>query len=121
MPDLWRNSTRGAIRWINPAPGNIRGKPPVSLAASTSAAAPCSASDTAVCTAGSPISNAADKAVNAGKVVKVHKCLICGKLTDNAKYRPFCSKRCADIDLGTWFAEGYVIEGKAPVDEEEGE
>ena len=82
---------------------------------STSAAAPCSASDTAVCTAGSPISNAADK------VVKVHKCPICGKLTDNAKYRPFCSKRCADIDLGTWFAEGYVIEGKAPVDEEEGE
>ena len=80
-----------------------------------------SASDTAVCTAGSPISNAADKAVNAGKVVKVHKCPICGKLTDNAKYRPFCSKRCADIDLGTWFAEGYVIEGKAPVDEEEGE
>jgi endogenous inhibitor of DNA gyrase (YacG/DUF329 family) len=54
-------------------------------------------------------------------VVKVHKCPICGKLTDNAKYRPFCSKRCADIDLGTWFAEGYVIEGKAPVDEEEGE
>ena len=81
--------------------------PAASPDASTSAAAPCSASDTAVCTAGSPISNAADKAVNAGKVVKVHKCQICGKLTDN--------------DLGTWFAEGYVIEGKAPVDEEEGE
>lgn len=95
--------------------------PAASPTASTSAAAPCSASDTAVCTAGSSISNAADKAVNAGKVVKVHKCPICGKLTDNAKYRPFCSKRCADIDLGTWFAEGYVIEGKAPVDEEEGE
>ena len=62
---------------------------PVSLAASTSAAAPCSASDTAVCTAGSPISNAADKAVNAAKWSKVHKCPICGKLTDNAKYRPF--------------------------------
>ena len=89
--------------------------PAASPTASTSAAAPCSASDTAVCTAGSPISNAA------GKVVKVHKCPICGKLTDNAKYRPFCSKRCADIDLGTWFAEGSVIEGKAPVDEEEGE
>lgn len=63
--------------------------PAASPDASTSAAAPCSASDTAVCTAGSPISNAADKAVNAGKVVKVHKCPICGKLTDNAKYRPF--------------------------------
>lgn len=92
-----------------------------SPAASASASASCSASDTAVCSNGSPISNAADNAVNTGKVVKVHKCPICGKLTDNAKYRPFCSKRCADIDLGTWFAEGYVIEGKAPVDEEEGE
>ncbi len=58
---------------------------------------------------------------NSTKVVKVHKCPICGKLTDNLKYRPFCSKRCADIDLGNWFTEGYVIEGKAPVDEEEGE
>lgn len=95
--------------------------PTASPAASASASASCSASDTAVCSNGSPISNAADNAVNTDKVVKVHKCPICGKLTDNAKYRPFCSKRCADIDLGTWFAEGYVIEGKAPVDEEEGE
>lgn len=55
------------------------------------------------------------------KVVKVHKCPICGKLTDSAKYRPFCSKRCADIDLGMWFNESYVIEGKAQADEEEGE
>lgn len=54
-------------------------------------------------------------------VVKVHKCPICHKLTDNAKYRPFCSKRCADIDLGSWFTESYVIEGKAPIDEEESE
>jgi len=58
---------------------------------------------------------------NQSKVIKVHKCPICGKLTDNIKYRPFCSKRCADIDLGTWFSEGYVIEGKNPIDEEEGE
>jgi hypothetical protein len=54
-------------------------------------------------------------------VVKVHKCPICSKLTDNAQYKPFCSKRCADIDLGRWFGESYVIEGKAPVDEEESE
>lgn len=54
-------------------------------------------------------------------IVKVHKCPICGQLTDNAKYRPFCCKRCADIDLGNWFDEGYVIEGKVPIDEEESE
>lgn len=54
-------------------------------------------------------------------VVKVHKCPICGNLTDNAAYRPFCSKRCADVDLGNWFTQSYVIEGKAPIDEQEGE
>jgi endogenous inhibitor of DNA gyrase (YacG/DUF329 family) len=26
------------------------------------------------------------------------------------KYRPFCSKRCADVDLGQWLNEGYRIE-----------
>jgi endogenous inhibitor of DNA gyrase (YacG/DUF329 family) len=24
-------------------------------------------------------------------------------------YRPFCSRRCADIDLGRWFGEEYRI------------
>ncbi len=51
-------------------------------------------------------------------VIKLHKCPICSKMTDNTKYRPFCSKRCADIDLGNWFTQSYVIEGKAPIDEE---
>ena len=51
-------------------------------------------------------------------VIKLHACPICSKMTDNTKYRPFCSKRCADIDLGNWFSQSYVIEGKAPIDEE---
>ncbi len=25
------------------------------------------------------------------------------------RYRPFCSKRCADIDLGRWLKGGYAI------------
>lgn len=45
-------------------------------------------------------------------------CPICEKDTD-AKYRPFCSKRCADIDLGKWLSEGYVISG-SDSDEEDG-
>jgi hypothetical protein len=24
------------------------------------------------------------------------------------KYRPFCSKRCADLDLAKWFNGGYA-------------
>jgi endogenous inhibitor of DNA gyrase (YacG/DUF329 family) len=43
--------------------------------------------------------------------IKQHKCPICSKLTSNQEYRPFCSKRCSDIDLGNWFGEKYVIEG----------
>ena len=54
------------------------------------------------------------------KVVKVHKCPICSKLTDNYEYRPFCSKRCSDIDLGNWFTESYIIEGnQTSTDEQE--
>jgi len=32
-------------------------------------------------------------------------------------FRPFCSRRCADIDLGRWLSGGYAIaadEGKKP-------
>ncbi|MDD4557064.1 MAG: DNA gyrase inhibitor YacG [Alphaproteobacteria bacterium] len=37
------------------------------------------------------------------------KCPICHKEQKDAKYKPFCSKRCADIDLGNWFGEKYTI------------
>lgn len=35
-------------------------------------------------------------------------CPICGKPADPA-FRPFCSKRCADVDLQRWFAGRYAI------------
>lgn len=35
-------------------------------------------------------------------------CPICTKPA-NPAYRPFCSRRCADIDLGRWFSESYAI------------
>nr|WP_136682612.1 DNA gyrase inhibitor YacG [Rhodobacter xinxiangensis] len=35
-------------------------------------------------------------------------CPICAKETD-PKYRPFCSKRCADVDLGRWLKGSYAI------------
>ncbi|RGP38920.1 DNA gyrase inhibitor YacG [Pseudotabrizicola alkalilacus] len=43
-------------------------------------------------------------------------CPICKKDTD-PKYRPFCSRRCADVDLGRWLTESYAI--PAPEGEEE--
>ena len=41
-------------------------------------------------------------------------CPICKKMSV-AKYRPFCSKRCADVDLQRWFTGSYAI----PVVEED--
>lgn len=36
------------------------------------------------------------------------KCPICGKPVE-PKYRPFCSQRCQQIDLGRWLGETYRI------------
>jgi hypothetical protein len=36
-------------------------------------------------------------------------CPICNRPTV-ADYRPFCSKRCADRDLGHWLSETYRVE-----------
>jgi hypothetical protein len=40
-------------------------------------------------------------------------CPICGKPTE-PRYRPFCSRRCADVDLGRWLTGSYAI----PVEDE---
>ena len=45
-------------------------------------------------------------------MAKKHKCPICGQETDNEKYRPFCSKHCADVDLGRWFNGSYAVEAQ---------
>jgi endogenous inhibitor of DNA gyrase (YacG/DUF329 family) len=46
----------------------------------------------------------------------VRRCPICGK-AEVAEYRPFCSRRCADIDLGRWLTGSYVLPGE-PADPE---
>lgn len=45
----------------------------------------------------------------------VARCPICRKATVKA-HRPFCSKRCAEIDLGRWLKGAYAVPGD-PVDE----
>ncbi|SMP18564.1 DNA gyrase inhibitor YacG [Shimia sagamensis] len=40
-------------------------------------------------------------------------CPICKKFTVQS-YRPFCSKRCADIDLGKWFGGDYAVPSHDP-------
>jgi endogenous inhibitor of DNA gyrase (YacG/DUF329 family) len=43
-------------------------------------------------------------------------CPICGKPAPQ-KSRPFCSPRCADVDLNRWFSGVYAV----PVTEDEEE
>jgi endogenous inhibitor of DNA gyrase (YacG/DUF329 family) len=33
---------------------------------------------------------------------------MCGKPTVE-RFRPFCTRRCADLDLGQWLKGGYAI------------
>jgi endogenous inhibitor of DNA gyrase (YacG/DUF329 family) len=42
---------------------------------------------------------------------RVSKCPICGK-PQIEHYRPFCSKHCADIDLGRWLEGRYAVPGE---------
>lgn len=44
-------------------------------------------------------------------------CPICRRPAEPA-YRPFCSRRCADIDLGRWLTGSYAIPSAEPEAEE---
>ena len=41
---------------------------------------------------------------------KARFCALCSKPQEE-KFRPFCSKRCADLDLGKWLSGTYVLAG----------
>ena len=47
-----------------------------------------------------------------GDLPKAARCPLCGKPREQ-RFRPFCSARCRDIDLGHWFNQAY----SAPVTE----
>lgn len=42
-------------------------------------------------------------------------CPICGEETARA-YRPFCSRRCADLDLAKWLNGAYAVPSRDPED-----
>ena len=64
---------------------------------------------------------------------KSKNCPICDKATAPKalnRFAPFCSRRCADLDLGKWLKGSYAIpgppeeadsEGKAPIQDPEEE
>ncbi len=46
------------------------------------------------------------------------KCPICDKPAA-ADYRPFCSRRCADVDLQRWLVGRYAIPASRDEEDEE--
>lgn len=50
------------------------------------------------------------------RTISTKACPICGRPAD-ARTKPFCSVRCADVDLGRWLTGSYAI----PVAEDEAE
>jgi uncharacterized protein len=61
-----------------------------------------------------------EKAIASGKLDAETraKCPICANTTQH-RYRPFCSRRCADIDLSRWLRGAYAIPDEA--EDEDGE
>ena len=55
-----------------------------------------------------------------GKVIAVtgRRCPICSRPAI-VRFRPFCSKRCADIDLGKWLKEDYRVASNDEPDEDD--
>ena len=45
-------------------------------------------------------------------------CAICKRPALDAAYAPFCSKRCADVDLQRWFTGAYAVPAMEAPDEE---
>jgi endogenous inhibitor of DNA gyrase (YacG/DUF329 family) len=47
-------------------------------------------------------------------------CPICGEEGVKA-FRPFCSKRCSDIDLGKWMSGSYAITTQSSDEDDQAE
>lgn len=53
-------------------------------------------------------------------MVTIVDCPTCGtkvEWSEASKFRPFCSHRCKQIDLGAWAEEKYVIPVVNPLDD----
>ena len=48
------------------------------------------------------------------------RCPICKKPRAH-RFRPFCSARCRDLDLGRWFGDSYAVPAVEPGYDEEDE
>jgi len=49
--------------------------------------------------------------------LRTKPCPLCGKPAAEP-FRPFCSRRCADVDLNRWLSGAYVVPAPAGTDED---
>lgn len=52
---------------------------------------------------------------------KIVRCPTCGGesvFAPSNRYRPFCSERCKNIDLGAWASESFRVPEEAPPDDQ---
>lgn len=58
--------------------------------------------------------------MNMTKVFKI-KCPACKSAFNyySSEFRPFCSQRCKNIDLGHWFSESYKVPGEKVMGEQD--
>lgn len=61
---------------------------------------------------------AQDKPARESADAEARTCVQCGKPAVHT-YRPFCSRRCADIDLARWLGGRYAIAAKPEIDDED--
>jgi endogenous inhibitor of DNA gyrase (YacG/DUF329 family) len=51
-------------------------------------------------------------------VARAPRCPICGKPAEE-RFKPFCSRRCADVDLNRWLSGVYAVPGREEEEEDE--
>ncbi len=57
-----------------------------------------------------PLSRDNNPAIRNAKPTPAARCPICNRPSAPAS-RPFCSPRCAEVDLGRWLTGHYVVPG----------
>ena len=53
-----------------------------------------------------------------GRMVKCPQCGGPSLYAPENRWRPFCSERCKNLDLGAWASESFRVESEAPSDDQ---
>lgn len=65
-----------------------------------------------------PPSSAGSQSGGQERIVRCPQCGGDSVFAPRNRYRPFCSERCKNIDLGAWASESFRVESDAPPDDQ---